>query len=417
LAKKQKKAAPDRTPTRHQRSKWQRQMRMRRIVITVAIVFLVGIGSWVGYETYQQRANNPMRQVLFDINNVKFDMQYFVNMIDAYARIEGLNSSLISYYGDQLANMVADNVINGELLKQGAVTLNITATSDEINSALQQQQWPSSAAYQDIMRSVLLDQKVKDYFGSQLPAMMVQADVQVVLVESQAAAADLIAQIDSGGNFTALASEFSCNSSTEGDLGWLPQDLMPNSLIADAAFNGSVAVGEISQPIYDETAIKDVGYWLIEVTDRQGYQINAEAMLLGSEAEAEQVRAELAAGGNFSSLAMEYSQDKSSTQGGQLGLISQGAMNSTAFDQVAFNLPLNQVSDPVKDTSVHTTGGYWLVDLVDKGYHEVSDNVKQQLASNRYNDWLQSFSNQSTINTYLDAAKKQYAISQAAAGL
>jgi parvulin-like peptidyl-prolyl isomerase len=415
LAKKQKKVTPEQAPTKHQLSKWQRQMRIRRIVIIAAVVFLVGIGGWVGYAYHKDYENNPMHEVVIEVNNISFTMGYFVNAIDAYANLYGLNSTVIYLSGNYLADTVADNIINAELLKQGAANLNITVTTAEINAALQQYGLPKDSKYQDIMRASLLEQKVRNYFGSQLPATMEQADVQVVLVESQEIATELISEIKAGGNFTALADEFSCNSSIEGDLGWLPEELMPNTLIADAAFN--LTPGEISQPIYNETAIKDVGYWLIEVTAKQDDEINARAMLLGSEAEAEQVKAQLAAGGNFSSLAIEYSQDKSKTKGGELGLIKPGAMNSTAFDKVAFNLTVNEVSEPVKDTSVHTTGGYWLVNVVDRADRQLSDSVKQQLIGNHYNDWLGNWAKQSTINTYLDTAKKQYAINQVLAGM
>jgi parvulin-like peptidyl-prolyl isomerase len=415
LAKKQKKVTPEQAPTKHQLSKWQRQMRIRRIVIIAAVVFLVGIGGWVGYAYHKDYENNPMHEVMIEVNNISFTMGYFVNAIDAYANLYGLNSTVIYLSGNYLADTVADNIINAELLKQGAANLNITVTTAEINAALQQYGLPKDSKYQDIMRASLLEQKVRNYFGSQLPATMEQADVQVVLVESQEIATELITEVKAGGNFTALADEFSCNSSIEGDLGWLPEELMPNTLIADAAFN--LTPGEISQPIYNETAIKDVGYWLIEVTAKQDDEINARAMLLGSEAEAEQVKAQLAAGGNFSSLAIEYSQDKSKTKGGELGLIKPGAMNSTAFDKVAFNLTVNEVSEPVKDTSVHTTGGYWLVNVVDRADRQLSDSVKQQLIGNHYNDWLGNWAKQSTINTYLDTAKKQYAINQVLAGM
>jgi len=419
LAKKQKRVAPDRTPTKHQRSKWQRQMRIRRIVIIAAVVFLVGIGSWVGYETYQQRANNPLNQIVIEVNGVQFNMQYYVNAIYAYAGIYGWNSSIVSNYGNEVADLVADNVVNGESLRQAAEALdcsNCTITSTDLEAALQGYGWPDNAVYQDIMRAILLDQNVKSYFTLQLPATMEQAHIQVVLVESQDAAADLITQASApGANFTALADPFSCNSSIEGDLGLLPEELMPNALIANAAFNGTV--GEISGPIYDSTAIKDVGYWLIEVTDKLDGKINARAMLLGSEAEAEQVKAELAAGGNFSSLAAAYSQYQGTNSTGELGWIQEGKMGSTAFDQVAFSLPLNQVSDPVKDTSVHTTGGYWLVNVVDRDNLALSDDVKQQLANNHYNEWFGNWTLQSTINTYLDSSQKQYAINQVLAGM
>jgi parvulin-like peptidyl-prolyl isomerase len=411
LAKKQKKVEPDRTPTKHQRSKWQRQMRIRRIVIIAAVVFLVGIGSWVGYEYHQDYVNNPLRQTVIEVNGVRFNMDYYIDAISAYAPFYGINSTTLSYYGNLIADRVADNIINGELLKRGAESLNITVTATEIDAAIEQYGFPNKPAYQDIVRANLLNQQVDTYFSSQLPATMEQAHVQVMLVESEQVAGEVVSQVNAGGNFTALTDDFSCNSSIKGDLGWLPEELMPNALIADTAFNGTL--GGISQR-YDETAIKDIGYWLIEVTDKLDDKINARAMLLGSEAEAEQVKAELAAGGNFSSLAAAYSQYQGTNSTGELGWIQKGKIGSTAFDQVAFNLPANQISDPVKDTSAHTTGGYWLINVVDRGNHQLSDDVKQQLINNRFDDWLKNWSDQSTINTYLDSTNKQYAITQAA---
>jgi peptidyl-prolyl cis-trans isomerase C len=447
LAKKQKKDTAERAPSKHALSKWQRQMKIRRIVIIAAAVFLVGIGGWVGYGIYQQHQNNPLNQVVIDVNGVSFTMGYFINTLAIYvqnyinnyvntyvdlymqiynstrdATIQQLTSNAISGLSQNTDNItstitvaVADDIINGELLRQGAGDLNITVTTAEINAALQQYGLPSNSTYPDIVRNSLLDQKVRDYFGSYLPATMEQADVEVMLVESQEVAANLIGAVKAGGNFSALADEFSCNSSIEGDLGWLPEELMPNTLIANAAFN--LTPGNISQPIYDNTTIKDIGYWLIEVTDAQNETINASVMLLGSEAEAEQVKAQLAAGGNFSALARQYSQYAGNATGGKLVGLTPGSMGSTAFDQVAFNLTLNEVSDPVKDTSVQTTGGYWLVEVIDRGDHELSDTVKQQLIQNLYNDWLGNRANESTINTSLDQDKISYAINQVLAGM
>ena len=441
MAKKQQKATPERTPTKHQLSKWQRQMRIRRIVIIAAVVFLAGILSWVGYEYYKDYKSDPLREVVIEVNGVPFTMEYFVNTLGIYVNnyINTTVSTYLDFYmqaynttreetiqlladnaisdlsqnnnniADMITGQVADDIINAELLRQGAKNLGIEVTSAEIDAGLEEYGWPNDSVYRDIVSSALLQEKLGEYFGSQLPDTMEQAHVQVMLVESQEVATQLISEIEAGGNFTALAEEFSCNSSIEGDLGWLPEELMPNTLIANAAFN--LTVGEISQPIYDETAIKDVGYWLIEVTDKQDDQINARAMLLGSEAEAEHVKAELVSE-NFSSLAMEYSQDKSKDAGGELGLLKPGEMGSAAFDEVAFNLTVNEVSEPVKDEAVHTTGGYWLVKVVDRGNHELEDEVREALINKHFNDWLEEQSEQSTIETYLDAAKKSWAINE-----
>jgi len=413
LAKKQKKATPKRAPTKHQLSKWQRQTKIRRIVIIAAVVFLAGILSWVGYEYYKDYKSDPLREVVIEVNDVPFTMEYFVKMIDARAYIAGWNSTVISYAGSQIADMVADDIINAELLRQGAKNLDIEVTTEEIDAKLKEYELPNDRVYRDIIRSDLLQEKLKEHFGSNLTATMEQAHVQVMLVESQEVADEVITKIEAGGNFTALAEEFSCSSSIGGDLGWLPKELMPNTLIADAAFN--LTPGEISPPIYDETATKNVGYWLIEVTERQDEEVEARAMLLGSEAEAERVKAELASG-NFSSLAMEYSQHESKTGGGELGWLEQGDMGSEAFDQVAFNITANEVSEPVKDESVQTTGGYWLVKVVDRGVHQLEEDVKEGLRDKHLNDWFEELKEDSTIENLLDAAKKSWAINKVLQG-
>jgi parvulin-like peptidyl-prolyl isomerase len=417
LAKKQKKATPKRAPSKHQLSKWQRQTKIRRIVIIAAAVFLAGIIGWVGYESYEDYKERvgPLREVAIEVNDVPFTMEYYVNMFDAYTTIYSINSTVIYSYSDYIANMVADYIIQAEVSKQGAENLDIEVTAEEIDARLEEYEWPDERVYRDIIRTILLQEELEEYFDSQLPDTMEQAHVQVMLAESEEVADEVITQIEAGGNFTALAEEFSCNSSVGGDLGWLPEELMPNTLIADAAFN--LTMGEISQPIYDGTATKSVGYWLIEVTDKQGGNITARAMLLGSEAEAEWIKAELAAGGNFSALAGNYSQHESKDEGGELGELEQGNMGSNAFDTVAFNLTVNEVSEPVKDESVQTIGGYWLVKVIDRGDHELEEEVREELITNHFNDWFEECKENSTIENLLDEEKISWAVNKVLEGM
>jgi peptidyl-prolyl cis-trans isomerase C len=411
LAKKQKKATPKRAPTKHQLSKWQRQTKIRRVVIIAAVVFLAGILSWVGYGYYKDRIK-PFREVVIMVNDTSFTMDYFVKMLDAYTA--GMNSTDIYYYGDYIAGMVADDIIKAELSGQGAKNLGIEVTTEEIDAKLAEYELPNDRVYRDIIRAELSQEKLEEHFSSRLNATMEQTHVQVMLVESEEVADEVITKIETGSNFTALVEEFSCSSSIEGDLGWLPEELMPNTLIADAAFN--LTPGEISQPSYDETAIKDVGYWLIEVTGSQNETINAQVMLLPSEARAQQIRGELAAGGNFSALAGNYSQHESKTEGGKLEGLEPGDMGSTAFDQVAFNMTLNQVSEPVKDKSVQTTGGYWIVKVVDKGDHELEETVKEELRDKHLNDWFEELQEDSTIENRLDTDKISWALDRVLQG-
>jgi parvulin-like peptidyl-prolyl isomerase len=407
LAKKEKKATSERVPTKHQLGKWQRQERIRRIVIIAAVVFLVGISSWIGYGFYQDHKNDPLRQVVIEVNGVPFNMEYFVDMLDVYTT--GVNSTELYYYGDYFASMVADTIINAESLRQAAEEeLGIEVTADEIDAEVKNRGLPDDRVYRDLI--TLLEGKVGEHFDPGLNATVEQADAQVMLLESQEVADDVMARIGSGGNFTALAQEFASNSSVERDLGWLPKELMPNTSIANAAFN--LTPGDVSLPIHDETATKKIGYWLIEVTGSQNETINAQVMLLGSEAEAERIKAELASGGNFSALAGNYSQHQSKASGGKLDGLKRGNMGSTAFDQVAFNMTLNQVSDPVKDESVQTTGGYWIVKVIDRGDRQLDEQLRQGLKNKRYSDWLEAWKKNSTIENRLDEDKNAWAIDE-----
>jgi parvulin-like peptidyl-prolyl isomerase len=406
VAKKQKKAIPRPAPTKHQLSKWQRQMRIRRIVIIAAVVFLAGILGWVGYGYYKDMVK-PWREVVIEVNGVPFTMEYYVKMLDGST--EGMDPSTLLVQGDTIANDITDHIIRTELLTQEAENLSIEVSPAEIDARLKEAELPDNEAFRDIIRAALLQERLEEYFGTQLPDTMEQAHVQVMLVESQEVATGLIAEIEAGGNFTTLVEEFSYNSSVEGDLGWLPEELMPNTLIAHAAFN--LTPGKISQPIYDSTAIKTIGYWLIEVTDKQDEEIKARAMLLGSEAEAELVKAELVSK-NFSSLAKEYSQHESKTKGGELAWLKLGDMRSNAFDKVAFNITVNEVSEPVKDESVQTTGGYWLVKVLGRGDYELEVEVKEGLMDKHFNDWFEEWKGNSTIENRLDEEKKTWAVTK-----
>jgi parvulin-like peptidyl-prolyl isomerase len=409
LAKKQKKAASEHVPTKHQLSKWQRQMKIRRIVIIAAVVFLVGISSWIGYGFYKDHKNDPLREVVIKVNDVSFNMEYFVDMLDVYTA--GVNSTELYYFGSYFAGMAADTIIHAESLSQAAKEeLGIEVTADEISAELEERGLPDDKIYRDLIGATLLEEKAGEHFDPGVNATMEQAHALVMLLESQEVADEVMAGIEAGGNFTALAQEFACNSSVEGDLGWLPEELMPNTSIASAAF--SLAPGNVSRPIFDGNATKKIGYWLIEVTAVQNQTISAQVMLLTSETEAEQVKAELAAGGNFSVLAGNYSQHESKTKGGKLDGLKRGDMKSTAFDQVAFNITLNQVSEPVKDESVQTAGGYWMVKLIDRGDRQLDEQTREELKNKRYNDWLEAWQKNSTIENLLDDDRNAWAIDE-----
>lgn len=85
-----------------------------------------------------------------------------------------------------------------------------------------------------------------------------------------------------------------------------------------------------------------------------------------------QIREEIAQGLPFAEAARQYSEDTSASRGGDLGYFGRGRM-VPEFEQTAFDLPLGQVSEPVK-----TDYGYHLILVEDR--REAGKETLQQAA-------------------------------------
>jgi parvulin-like peptidyl-prolyl isomerase len=407
LNKKSHKPEGKQVPTKRQLSKWQREKRTRQVIVRVAAAFFIGIIGYVGYNYYHEEIK-PSHEIAIEVNNTAFNMRYYAEMMDALVSLQEITPEQLHSWANLIANQVNQQIIEDALIEQGASDIGISITPQEVDNKIEAIHWPDKKAYQDIARASLLGEKlIEEHFIPNLPDEMEQMHLQVMLVESEQVASTATSNITGGGNFTDLIGEFSCNSQLEGDLGWLPQELIPNELIANATTN--LSAGDITST-YDASATKNVGYWLIKVTDKKEDEINAKAMLLSSEQEALQIKTSLISGGNFTQLAETYSQHESHDNGGELGWIKKGDMNSPQFDEVAFNATVGEVANPVKDTSVQTTGGWWIINMLGEGQHELSEGNQEKLGANSFNNWFQEQKESSSINIYIDDAKIAQAI-------
>ncbi len=400
MSKKQKRVEPKHIPTKRQLSKWERERKIRRIIIVAAAIFLSGTIGYAGYGYYESNVK-PLHEVVIEVNEASFTMDYYIETLDAYTK--DADPSQLSY----MSQIAANQIVQDELVRQGAHSLGVEVTNEEIDGRIEEKGLPDEEAYREIISADLLREKLQEYFASQLPDTMEQAHIQIMLVESQKVAYDVIARIESGNDFATLVDEFSCNPQAEGDLGWLPQELISNPLVGDAAFD--IEPGEV-RSVHDESTGKNVGYWLIEVTEKDEEKgIKARAMLLGSRQEADEVKAQLTSD-NFAELADEYSQYMGEEDSGELGWIKQGDMYSDAFDEVAFNLDLDIVSEPVKDRTVQTEDGYWIVQVIEKADRELSEDTGARLTMKYLQDWFNEQRDSSTIESYLDQEKAGWAL-------
>lgn len=99
---------------------------------------------------------------------------------------------------------------------------------------------------------------------------------------------------------------------------------------------------------------------------------------------ANELRQRILAGEDFAALATQYSDDPGSgANGGDLGWFARGAM-VPSFDEAAFSLPLNQVSEPVKSDF-----GYHLIEVLEKDSNRPKEeSALQQERQQAFDAWL-----------------------------
>lgn len=123
-------------------------------------------------------------------------------------------------------------------------------------------------------------------------------------------------------------------------------------------------------------------------------QVNASHILVEDEATANDIKQKLTDGADFAELAKEFSTDEGSKDnGGQLGFFPKGTM-VTEFEDVAFSLPVNQISDPVKSDF-----GYHIIKVEEKkeakeaSYEDSKADIKETLINQKmgteYSTWLE----------------------------
>jgi peptidyl-prolyl cis-trans isomerase SurA len=122
------------------------------------------------------------------------------------------------------------------------------------------------------------------------------------------------------------------------------------------------------------------------------------------------IKREVLAGGDFGAFARTYSQDGSSSQGGDLGWISPGE-TVPEFERAMNSLQDNQISDPVRSEY-----GYHLIQVLAR--REAEGSVSQQMdlarqaigqrkAEQAYADWLRQLRDTAYIDYKLGTPNLQ----------
>lgn len=423
MVKQRKAEKPQREFTRRQLSQWQRQRRRQHLILGVgisviaAVILIVLVGWYLG-------EYRPLHRTAIRVNDTEFDVGYYVDALKSTGAGQSVD------YIPSLAEGIIGEIERNELIRQEAWRLGISVSDDEIKEAPAGSGMRWNDASLDLVRSQMLQERLyNEYFKPQVPASGEQVHIMAMLLAGESQAAEIRTRLQGSDNFTALAEEFSLDAyskSNQGDLGWHPESILAvalgSSVPGEYAFGSEGGV--LSQPRYDEGVSKGVGYWLIRVLAKE-YEEEAQvqAVLLGSEDEASDVRARLEAGEDLAALAAALSQyDESRKQGGALGLVGQGDI-SPAFDEYIFNpeVAVGEWSEPILDDTMVTGGGYWLIEVLDRDDdRQLDEGDREYLINKIFNEWLSLLwadAGDNVDDSYLDDATKQWAIERVMKGL
>ena len=266
-------------------------------------------GEKISTDDYQNRVKFERYHIIDRIYSTASMMQ---TMGDDETIMQYLQSSLQQYQSQLQPEihgpMVVNNMIDDALIRQEAEKLGITVSDAEVDAYIekmfgyspegsanteplglgdtaptptvytedafredyqnlldkyQQTIGLSETQFRTIIASLVLREKVFDEITKDVPNEEEQVWARHILVETEEEAQDVLARLESGEDFAALAQEVSIDTGTAsdgGDLGWFGRGRMVPEF-EEAAF--ALEPGEISQPV--ETSY---GYHIIQVMDK-----------------------------------------------------------------------------------------------------------------------------------------------------
>ncbi|OGN90531.1 MAG: hypothetical protein A2Z70_01850 [Chloroflexi bacterium RBG_13_48_17] len=415
MAKKHIKTEVKPLPTKRQLSRHRRQQRIQHIIYITGAVFLALLIGFIGYGYWDEQVR-PFSQPAAKINGVTYDMDYYIKFLELYSG--GQDATQTATVANNLVNIIEYSTA----VRKAAPELGFTVSNDELNSALKTAALPNEEVYRDAVTSTLLAGKLlQDYFDKQVPSSIEQVEAQALFVESTDIAKDVMDRLAAGDNFTSLATEYSLESITQsngGNLGWLPKGFtdillgsIGNSALKDVPF--TLEPGELSQPTFDGTVTKSLGYWVVQVTEKDPTKgSHVRGILTGSRHDADELRDKIVAGEDFATLVKDYSQDSVSAQlGGDLGWTGESGIINRVVLKLALPLESGTVSQPAADTSIETQGGFWLVRVINKDENRaLDDTTRQTLRNGLFDKWITEKMKNDSVETLLSEDQKSWAI-------
>lgn len=400
MTKKRHHEQPHLKLSKHMESKIEKQARLQRLITIAGAAFLGVLALVVGIGMYVDRVA-PRNEAVLRVNQRTFNLGYYTDALKLYS--QGMEPTQVP----AIADSVLSQITRGEIIRQAAPTQGVVVTNDDIKAEIKRVDVEDSRVMRDLAETSLATIALTRQFKEALPAETEQVRFELILVESRSLATEVESRAAAGATLASLSTEYSVSQEIPVVQDWVPYELLANQDVAAACQTlepGKTAV------VHDATVGKNVGYWLIEIIDRDDTgAIKPRAMLCASLEEAQRAKERLATE-DFATVAQQYSQIYAMTDNAEFDWVTPEDVVTTAFNAVAFDLELNVVSDPIRETEIQTTGGYWVVRLLERDTRAMYDNVAEGLASTAFDAWYAEISQAAVVENLLTNEQKTWAL-------
>ena len=390
--------------SKHAESKIEKQTRTQRIIVIASAVFLGVVALVIGIGLYVDRIA-PRNEPVLRVNYRTFTLGYYTDLLKVYA--EGMDPTQVA----SIADPAISQMIRAEIVRQAAPGEGVIITSAEIKDELKRVEAKDNRVMRDLAESVLATAGLTQKFKEALPSEMEQIRFEIMLVESRSVATEVESAIATGASLVDLSAQYSAAADIPVTNDWVPYEVLANKDVAAAL--QTLEPGK-SAVIADAAAAKNLGYWLIEVIDRDGTgAIKPRAMLTGSLEDALRAKERLQTE-DFAKVAEQYSQIYAMTENAEFDWVTPEDVVTEAFNAAAFALELNVVSEPILEREIQTTGAYWVVRLLERGTRAPYDAIADALASTAFDAWYGEISQAAVVETLLTNDQKTWALERIA---
>lgn len=369
--------------TREELTRHEKETRMQRMLlmglggVLLLAVFILAFGWWrvyvargsevvasvgsknIAVDAYARRLDSQRKGVENQLQLMQ--AQYAANSGSQLAQLYQQQIQQLQFTESLLPEQTLDQMIDEELVRQEAAKRGITASSDEI------------------------DQEIKKNFGDQ-PTPVPVPTITPAPGSTAAPTATPEPSPTPGASPTPVPTA---------DVQARVSDVLLAYGFTNDEFRSIMSYEVLYQKLQDAMGAE---------VPTTAEEVHARHILVDSEDKAKQVLDQLKAGAKFEDVAKAMSTDTGTKdKGGDLGWFPKGQM-IPEFDAVAFQLPVGQLSDPVK-----TTYGYHIIEVLEKDpNHPLTADELAQKKSQAVTDWLAKARTGPDVKRNLTDEQKQW---------